>query len=48
MDLKIKCLRLDRGGEFTSNKFNNYCEKHGIKRQFAIARTPHQNGALKG
>jgi hypothetical protein len=32
MDLKIKYLRSDRGGEFTSNEFNSYCEKHGIKR----------------
>jgi len=27
----IKCLRLDKGGEFTSNEFVEYCEKHGIK-----------------
>lgn len=31
-DLRIKCLRLDRGGEFTSNDFNGLCEKHGIKK----------------
>jgi transposase InsO family protein len=43
MDLKIKCLRLDRGGEFTSDEFNSYYEKHGIKRWFSIARTPQQN-----
>lgn len=23
---KFKCLRLDRGGEFTSNKYDNPCE----------------------
>lgn len=32
IDLKIKCLRSDRGGEFTTNKFNIFCEDHGIKR----------------
>jgi transposase InsO family protein len=47
MDLKIKCLRSDRGGEFTSDEFNSFCEKHGIKRQFSIARTPQQNGVVE-
>jgi transposase InsO family protein len=47
MDLKITFLRLDRGGEFTSNDFNIYCEKHGIKRQFSIARIPQQNGVVE-
>ncbi|GLJ40699.1 hypothetical protein SUGI_0840630 [Cryptomeria japonica] len=30
--LKIKCLRSDHGGEFTSHEFNNYCEKNGTRR----------------
>ena len=28
----IKCLRSNKGGEFTSNEFNMFCEKIGIKR----------------
>lgn len=30
--MKIKCLRLDKGGEFTSNEFNMFCEENVIKR----------------
>ena len=29
---KFKCLRSDRGGEFISNEFNNFCIKREIKR----------------
>jgi len=32
LDLKIKCLRSDRGGEFISDEFLDFCEQHGIKR----------------
>jgi transposase InsO family protein len=47
MDSKIKCLRSDNGGEFTSKEFMDYCNNHGIKRQFFIARTPQQNGVVE-
>ena len=40
MDSKIKCLRSDNGGEFTSKEYLDYYNNHGIKRQFSIARTP--------
>jgi hypothetical protein len=40
MDSRIKCLRSDNGGEFTSKEIIDYCTSHGIKRQFFIARTP--------
>jgi hypothetical protein len=40
MHSKIKFLRSDIGGEFTSKEFMDYCNSHGIKRQFFIARTP--------
>ena len=46
-NLKIKCLRSDNGGEFTSKEFNNFCEYHGIKRQFSAPRTPQQNGVVE-
>jgi transposase InsO family protein len=47
MDSKMKCLRSDNGGKFTSKEFMDYCSSHGIKRQFSIARTPQQNGVVE-
>eukprot|EP00253_Pinus_taeda_P034332 PITA_34332 len=44
---KIKCLRSDRGGEFTSNEFFDFCEEHGIRREFSTTRTPQQNGVVE-
>ena len=47
MDSRIKCLRLDNGGEFTSKEFMDYCSNHGIKGQFSITRTPQHNGVVE-
>jgi transposase InsO family protein len=44
--LKIKLLGSDNGGEFTSKEFMEFYNKHGIKRQFSVARTPQQNGVV--
>ena len=30
---RLKCLRSNRGGEFISNKFNNFYIERGIKRK---------------
>jgi hypothetical protein len=46
-DLKIKCLRSDRGGEFTSYEFDEFCENHGIKRHFSTTRNLQQNGVVE-
>eukprot|EP00253_Pinus_taeda_P004980 PITA_04980 len=46
-DRKIKCLRANRGGKFTSNEFFDYYEEHGIRREFSTARTPQQNGIVE-
>jgi transposase InsO family protein len=47
MDSKIKCLRSDNGGEFTSKECMDYCSMHGIKRKFFVSRTPQQNGVVE-
>eukprot|EP00253_Pinus_taeda_P009419 PITA_09419 len=44
---RIKCLRSDRGGEFTSDEFFDFCEEHGIRREFSTTRTPQQNGVVE-
>ena len=46
-DRKIKCLRSDRGGEFTLDEFFNFCEEHGIRMEFSTAKTPQQNGVVE-
>nr|KYP62895.1 Retrovirus-related Pol polyprotein from transposon TNT 1-94 [Cajanus cajan] len=43
----IKCLRTDRGGEFVSLEFNDFCKEQGIKRQLTTAYMPQQNGVVK-
>ena len=45
--MKIKTLRSDRGGEFTSDEFTNYCLKYGIQRQLTAPYSPQQNGVVE-
>ncbi|CAL9003955.1 unnamed protein product [Prunus brigantina] len=44
---KVKCVRSDKGGEFTSSEFDRLCEEAGIQRQFSMAYTPQQNGVVE-
>lgn len=46
-DLKIKCLQTDRGGEFTSNEFIDFCVTQGIKRHLTAPYSPQQNGIVE-
>lgn len=43
----IKTLRTDRGGEFTSIKFQKFCEALGIQRHLTALYTPQQNGVVE-
>ena len=41
---RVKKLRTDNGGEYTSAEFESYLKKEGIEHQFTIPKTPEQNG----
>jgi transposase InsO family protein len=43
----IKTLRSDRGGEFTSKEFINFCEQKGIRRFLTAPYSPQQNGVTE-
>ena len=36
---KLKCIRSDRGGEFTDYDFADLCNEHGIKQQYYCRNT---------
>jgi hypothetical protein len=44
---RLKEVRSYRGGEFMSIDFNEFCDKHGIKREYTIPETPQQNGVVE-
>lgn len=47
LGLKIKCLRIDNGGEFTSERFFKFCRQFGIRRQLSCVETPQQNEVVE-
>jgi len=46
-ELKLKALRTDRGGEFTSQLFTVFCNEQGIKHYTTTPYTPQQNGVVE-
>jgi hypothetical protein len=44
---KIKILRSDNGGEYTSKEFVNFCKDVGIKRELTTPYNPRQNGVAE-
>ncbi|KAI3802282.1 hypothetical protein L1987_30412 [Smallanthus sonchifolius] len=44
---KVKMLRTDRGGEFNSQVFNEFCKQEGIQHQLTAPYSPQQNGAVE-
>ncbi|KAL2622484.1 hypothetical protein R1flu_002689 [Riccia fluitans] len=47
IEKKVRCLRLDNGGEYISGKFEMYCEQEGITRHLTTFYTPEQNGVVE-
>jgi transposase InsO family protein len=45
---KIKVLRTNNGGEYTSNEFIDFCKEAGIKREKTVAYKPQQIGLQRG
>ena len=44
---KLRVLRTDRGGEFTSVEFAAYCTGQGVVRQHTAPYSPQQNGVVE-
>jgi transposase InsO family protein len=44
---KIKVLRADNEGEYTSNDFKDFYKEAGIKRELTISYNPQQNGVVE-
>ncbi|CAL8992988.1 unnamed protein product [Prunus brigantina] len=44
---KLKKLRSDRGGEYTSIEFSKFCDDMGMERQLTVAHSPQQNGVAE-
>ena len=47
LDKSIKAFRTDRGREYLSEQFKEFCDKKGIARQLTMPYTPQQNGVAE-
>ena len=44
---RIKILRKENGGEYTSNEFESFCKEAGIKRELTTSYNPQWNGVAE-
>lgn len=44
---RVRCLRTDNGGEYTSNEFFKFLREYRIRHQYTYANTPQQNGVAE-
>jgi transposase InsO family protein len=44
---RIKCFRVDKGGEYMSNEFDFFLKGAGISREHSVRNRPQQNGVAK-
>jgi len=47
IERKIKRLRDDRGGEYISNEFSQFCGEHGIIHEVTRPYSPQSNGVAE-
>lgn len=47
VDKRIRCLRTDNGGEYTSDEFFYFLRECRVRHQFTCANTPQQNGVAE-
>ena len=45
--VSIVKIRSDHGKEFKNARFDSFCEKNGIKKEFSAPKTPQQNGVVE-
>ena len=45
--LRVKTLRTDNGGEFTSKRFQAHLKSCGVRHELTIPKTPEQNGVAE-
>jgi transposase InsO family protein len=44
---RVKRLRTDRGGEYESNSFKEFCEQNGIIHEVTLPYSPESNGVAE-
>ena len=44
---KLKALRTDNGGEYTSREFKTYLKMEGIRHELTVPKNPEQNGVAE-
>jgi transposase InsO family protein len=44
---KIRVLRTDNGGGYTSKEFSDFCAREGIRRELIVPYNPQQNGVAR-
>jgi transposase InsO family protein len=47
LNIKMRYLRFDNGGEYTFNKFGRYCKEEGITCHLITVYTPEQNAIIE-
>ena len=45
--VSIVKIKSDHGKEFENARFDSFCEKNGIKKEFLAPKTPQQNGVVE-